>query len=131
MLRVFTHVCRLRFAATKWFLTLYSCYGVVGVDVLLLVWDLFLMEGWGAVFGAAIGVLRVLEKQLLAEGELEGVMEILQQPLAEMMWAEEGWGKVIERSVVEGIEAGKGLRKQSGEGGGGAEEDWDWESGDC
>jgi hypothetical protein len=133
------------FYSTKWFLTLYSCYGVVGLDVLHVVWDIFLTEGWGVMFGVAVGVLTVLEAQILGETEIDGVMEILQNVGSEMMWADQGWGAVLDETIrrwaakdvwgvdrkveavkEEAVNVGNEEEEEEEE-----EEEWDWRSGDC
>lgn len=141
------------FYSTKWFLTLYSCYGVVGLDTLHMVWDIFLTEGWGVIFGVAIGVLEVLEAQILGEAEVDGVMEILQNVGAEMMWADDGHGDALDATIRRWAnknvwEVDKKAEEEKGEvlvktgkddeddeddedEEEGSELSWDWRSGDC
>ena len=75
--------------------SLLSCYGVVEVETILLIWDIFFFKRWSVLLSAALAVLEVLETQLLAETEADGVIEILRAPLSEMLWAEVDFRSVI------------------------------------
>jgi hypothetical protein len=81
------------FFSSKWFLTLFSCYGVLSYDTLLTVWDIFLLEkSWRVAFDVALGVLKVLENKIRSCQDVEGVMRILQNPISEVVAMGSGHG---------------------------------------
>lgn len=48
---------------SKWIMTLFACF--LPYDVLPPIFDMFLMDGWRAVFRIGIALLREMEKNLL------------------------------------------------------------------
>ena len=43
----------------RWMTSIFSCYGVVEVETILLIWDIFFFERWSVLFSAALAVLEV------------------------------------------------------------------------
>ena len=48
---------------SKWFMTIFSCF--LPYSIISPIFDMFLMEGWRAVFRIGVALLRVLEKDLI------------------------------------------------------------------
>jgi hypothetical protein len=49
--------------ASQWFLTLYAIY--FNIDVVVRIWDIYLVEGKKTLFRIALGILKLCEKRLM------------------------------------------------------------------
>ena len=67
MPRFFQHLRRIQmlpdYFTSKWFMTIFSCF--LPYHLILPIFDMFLIEGWRAVFRNGVALLRVLEDTLL------------------------------------------------------------------
>ena len=50
--------------ASQWFLTLYAVY--FEMDVVVRIWDVYLVEGRKTIFRIGLAILRILEKKLMS-----------------------------------------------------------------
>jgi len=48
---------------SKWFMTLFSCF--LPYNLIAPIFDMFLLEGWRAIFRIGVALLRILEPELI------------------------------------------------------------------
>jgi len=48
---------------SKWFMTLFSCF--LPYSLIAPIFDMFLLEGWRAIFRIGVALLRILEPELI------------------------------------------------------------------
>jgi len=65
------------YGATTWFVTAFVSAPGIGFDAIVRIWDFFLLKGLKAVFMFGVGLLRYLEKELLATHSFEGLLTTL------------------------------------------------------
>jgi len=63
----FQHLRRIQmtpdYFTSKWFMTIFACF--LPYNLIVPIFDMFLMEGWRAVFRTGVALLRVLESELI------------------------------------------------------------------
>ena len=62
--------------ASQWFLTLFSIY--FPFEVVVRIWDIYLVEGRKTLFRIALAILKINEKELM-EAEMEGLFSVLRE----------------------------------------------------
>lgn len=68
-------VCSGHFSSS-WFITLYSSTLQNKPDLLYQIWDMFILEGWKAIFKVAVAILAKLSRHIVA-GKFEDIMLVL------------------------------------------------------
>jgi hypothetical protein len=62
--------------SSGWFIALFGGVFMTRFEVLLQIWDLFLLEGWKGLFKVCIGIIGKFERQLVGES-LENILSVL------------------------------------------------------
>lgn len=65
--KFFAHLRKIQMSAdyftSKWFMTLFSCF--LPYELLPPIFDMFILQGWEAIFRVGISLLRMLEADLV------------------------------------------------------------------
>ena len=74
------HDVDISFCATRWIITLFANFDTLGPAQVLRLWDLYVLDHWRVIFGAAMAVLLALQSQLTRCRDIESILATLQCP---------------------------------------------------